>query len=275
MINDKKISFCNQVYNEPEAIRRYLNSCLYFDNIVDEVFIINHRSSDDTLDIIKSFVDTYDKTNIKLRFKTEPRDFSKDFMIADLFGDAVASCENEIVFRHDADFVFGPKYTDLVKVCVSHLSNPSVYACGYEIPCVSKSLEIVDGMIKSFGFCNLHVPVPRVFKKTKTVCRQDHMGGKYEFFYPTDSKCSQWVQMKYVKDSLISVNIKPEERMKQRETMNTYMKDVVDGVDHDNWMDCDELKSEIEPQNKPSFRSFNIIGQRILHDDIYFIDKVK
>lgn len=260
MIDDKKISFCNQVYNEPEAIRRYLNSCLYFDNIVDEVFIINHRSSDDTLDIIKSFVDTYDKTNIKLRFKTEPRDFSKDFMIADLFGDAVASCENEIVFRHDADFVFGAKYIDLIRLCVSYLSKPEVYACGYEIPCVSESLEIVDDMIKSFGFCNLHVPVPRVFKRTKTVCRQDHMDGKYEYFYPTDTTCTRFVRIPNIKESVISINIRSKERHALRQTMNTFMHDLVHGKADGDWLQVEEKRSEVEPWATKTGRGLDVSG---------------
>jgi glycosyltransferase involved in cell wall biosynthesis len=262
------ISFCNQVYNEADGIGRYLDSCLHFTNIIDQVHVVNHRSDDDTQHVIDSYKDQYTDARIKLTTRFEDRDFANDFLIADLFGETVEDCDNEIVFRHDADFILGPGYIDLIDMCVNFLSRESVYAVGYEIPCVGDSLSVVDNVVTSYGYCNLHSPVPRVFKKSKTVCKQDHFGGKYEFFYPTDSKCSQWIQMKYVKDSLISVNIKPQERMKQRETMNTYMKDVVDGVDHDNWMDCDDLKSEIEPQNKPTTNSFNIIGQRLLHNEI-------
>jgi glycosyltransferase involved in cell wall biosynthesis len=262
------ISFCNQTYNESQGIDRYLHSCLSFRDVIDQVHVVDHRSDDDTQHVLDSYQDQFKDAGIKLTTRLEDRDFSKDFLIADLFGDTVEDCDNEIVFRHDADFILGPGYVDLIDKCVNFLSREDVYAVGYEIPCVGDSLSINDNIVTSYGYCNLHSPVPRVFKKSKTVCKQDHFGGKYEFFYPTDSKCSQWIQMKYVKDSLISVNIKPQERMKQRETMNTYMKDVVDGVDHDDWMDCDQLKSEVEPQNRPSFHSFNIIGQRLLYNEL-------
>ena len=262
MIDGHKISFCNQVYNEPEAIRRYLNSCLYFDDVVDEVFVINHRSSDDTLSIIESFIETYENSNIKLRLKTEPRDFNRNFLIADLFGDAVAGCENEIVFRHDADFVFGAKYVDLIKLCVSYLSKPEVYACGYEIPCVSQSLEIKNDEIVSFGLCNLHEPVPRVFKKSKTVCRQDHMGGKYEYFYPTDTSCTKFVGIPNIKESIISINIRSKERHALRQTMNTFMHDLLHGKTAGDWLQVEEKRGEVEPWAVDTGSGLNITGWR-------------
>lgn len=263
------ISFCNQTYNESQGIDRYLHSCLSFKDVVDQVHVVDHRSNDDTQRVLDSYQDQFKDAGIKLTTRFESRDFSKDFLIADLFGETVADCDNEIVFRHDADFILGPGYVDLINRCINFLSRENVYAVGYEIPCVGDSLSIVDNVITQFGYCNLHSPVPRVFKKSKTTCKQNHFGGKYEFFYPVDSDCTQWVQMKFIKDSLVSVNIKPEDRMKQRETMNTYMKDIVDGVDHDNWTDCEDLKSEVEPQNKPLNISFNMIGQRLLYKELF------
>lgn len=127
-LKSHKISFGNQVYNEPEAIGNYLSSCLQFAGIVDEVYVIDHRSSDNTLEVIKSFEEQYEKVGINLRWKTEPRDFSKDFTIADVFGDAVKECSNEIVFRHDADFVFGSGYLKTMESAVKFLSIKSVYA---------------------------------------------------------------------------------------------------------------------------------------------------
>ena len=262
------ISFCNQTYNESQGIDRYLHSCLSFKGVVDQVHVVDHRSDDDTQHVIDSYQDQFKDAGIKLTTRFEDRDFSKDFLIADLFGETVADCDNEIVFRHDADFILGPGYVDLINMCTRFLSRDNVYAVGYEIPCVGDSLSVVDNVVTSYGYCNLHSPVPRVFKKSKTVCKQNHFGGKYEFFYPTDSKCSQWIQMKYIKDSLVSVNIKSEDRMKQRETMNTYMKDIVSGVDHDNWMDCDDLKLEVEPQNKPGRSSFNVHGHKVLLNNL-------
>ena len=262
------ISFCNQTYNESQGIDRYLHSCLSFKGVVDQVHVVDHRSNDDTQRVLDSYQDQFKDVGIKLTTRFESRDFSKDFLIADLFGETVADCDNEIVFRHDADFILGPGYVDLINRCTNFLSRESVYAVGYEIPCVGGSMVIKNNTIEQYDYCNLHSPVPRVFKKSKTTCLQKHFGGKYEFFYPTEQTCSQWIQMKYINDSLVSVNIKSNERMKIRETMNTYMKDIVDGVEHSDWMSCDNLKSEIEPQNKPTVNSFNITGQRVNYTNL-------
>lgn len=262
------ISFCNQTYNEADGIDRYLHSCLHFEGIVDQVHVVDHRSTDGTHYILDSYKEKYDQAGIKLTTRFESRDFSKDFLIADLFGDTVSDCDNEIVFRHDADFILGPGFKHVINKSLHCLERDDTYAVGYEIPCVGGSITIKDSRVIQYGFCNIHSPVPRVFKKSKTVCKQKHFGGKYEFFYPTDSACDRWAEFPYVEHSLLSVNIKSKKRMKQRETMNMYMKDIVNGIDHSNWMDCDNLVGEVEPQNKPSLNSFNIYEHMVFFSDL-------
>lgn len=259
-----KISFANQVYNEPEAIGNYLRSCLQFAGIVDEVYVIDHRSSDSTLEVIKSFEEQYKKAGIDLRWKTEPRDFSKDFTIADVFGDAVKECSNEIVFRHDADFVFGSGYLKTMESAVKFLSIKSVYACGYEIPVVSDSVKFADGEVVDYGFCNMHVSVPRVFKRTKTKCLQNHVGGKYEWFYPTDKECSQWATLPHFRQSLLSVNVKDLARQELRETMNTFMEDLQQGKAEGSWLDNENLRREKEEwaDENANMKKIDIIGER-------------
>ena len=245
-LKQHKISFANQVYNEPEAIGNYLRSCLQFAGIVDEVYIIDHRSSDNTLEVIKSFEDQYIEAGINLRWKTEPRDFSKDFAIADVFGDAVKECANEIVFRHDADFIFGSGYLKTMECAVRFLNFKTVYACGYEIPVVSDSVKFAHGKVVDYGFCNMHVSVPRIFKRTKTKCLQNHVGGKYEWFHPTNEECTQWVTLPHFRQSLLSVNVKDVARQELRETMNTFMEDLKQGSAQGNWLDNKDLRREKE-----------------------------
>ena len=258
-----KISFGNQVYNEPEGIKNYLNSCLQFSEIVDEVYVINHRSTDDTLKIIESFEEKYKQSGIKLRWKTEPRDLSKEFTIADLFGAAVSECENEIVFRHDADFIFGKGYLKTMTQGIKILTNERVYACGYEIPVVSESVIFDCNKINDYGFCNMHVSVPRIFKKSKTKCLQNHVGGKYEWFYPIDKECSKWSTLPHFRESLLSVNVKPQERQELRETMNTFMQDIQQGKVKGNWLENKELRREKEEwaDKNNKMKKINIVGE--------------
>ena len=262
-LKQHKISFGNQVYNEPEGIKNYLNSCLIFAGIIDEVYVINHRSSDETLQIIESFEDKYKEAGIALRWKTEPRDLSKDFTIADLFGAAVSECENEIVFRHDADFIFGKGYIKTMASCVRALLNDKIYACGYEIPVVSDKIILENQKVVDYGFCNMHVSVPRVFKKSKTKCLQNHVGGKYEWFHPVDKLCSRWVTVSHNRQSLLSVNVKPEERQIIRESMNTFMEDVLNDKAEGNWLENENLRNEVEEQNNEhnNLRKIDISGE--------------
>ena len=145
-----KISFANQVYNEPEAIENYLKSCLQFSGLVNEVYIINHRSSDNTLEVIESFQDAYNNAGISLRWRTEERDFSSKYTIADLFGSAVSESSHEIVFRHDADFIFGQGYIKTMSLCCQALLDKSIYSCGYEIPVVSGHLSFDKNQVDNF-----------------------------------------------------------------------------------------------------------------------------
>ncbi len=263
-VETKTIGFANQVYNEPAAIGKYLQSCLQFSDIISEVYIINHRSSDNTLSVIESFKDAYDKSGVKLGWRTEERDFSKDYTIADLFGAAVDECSSDIVFRHDADFIFGEGYRKTMRDCIDSLNNDVVYACGYEIPVVSEKLDIQEGVIVDHGVCQMHVSVPRVFKKGKTKCLQNHVGGKYEWFHPVERGCSLWKQIPHHSESILSVNVKSKERQDTRETMNTFFEDLFAGSVEGNWLDNDSLRREKEEQNDSGsdLKKVSIVGEK-------------
>lgn len=270
IVIDKKISFANQVYNEEKHIGNYLRSCLQFSDILDEVFIINHRSTDNTLSIIESFKQQYDAAGIKLKWTTEKRDFSKDFTIADLFGNAVSGCSNEVVFRHDADFIFGSGYRKTIKDCLLELSKKEIYACGYEIPVVSEKLIFEGERISDFGFCKMHVSVPRVFKKSKTKCIQNHVKGKYEWFYPIEKECSMWKTVPHYRESVLSVNIKDEERKELRKTMNTFFEDIYAGKVNGKWLENQNLRKEDEEQNREDtkLKNIDISGEKYIYKTI-------
>ena len=268
LMMDKKISFANQVYNEEKHIAGYLQSCLQFSDILDEVFIINHRSTDNTLSIIESFKEQYDDAGITLNWMTEKRDFSKDFTIADLFGNAVSGCSNEIVFRHDADFIFGSGYRKTIRDCLLELSKKEVYACGYEIPVVSEKLNFEGERVSDFGFCKMHVSVPRVFKKSKTKCIQNHVKGKYEWFYPMEKECTVWKTVQHYRESVLSVNIKDEQRTELRKTMNTFFEDIYAGKVTGEWLDNKNLRKEDEEQNREdaNLKSVDILGEKYIFE---------
>lgn len=231
----EKFSFVCPAYNEEETIGRYLKSCLQFSDILSEVYIINHRSSDNTLGVIKSFQEQYRDAGIKLNFKTEKRDFSKEFTLADLRHDVMAESSEEIVFMHDADFVFGKGYLQMIKDSLKSLRNKSVYTVQYGIPVLDEDV------------CKMHVPVPRVMKKSKTQYRQDHVNGKHEWARPTDKNCQGVLTIPVRENSLVSINTKTEEAKELRRTMTTFFEDIYSGRVTGSWFDsydADRLRKE-------------------------------
>jgi glycosyltransferase involved in cell wall biosynthesis len=245
-----KISFANQVYNEPVAIENYLNSCLQFAGIIDEVFVINHRSSDNTLEVIESFKTQYEKAGIDLRWVTEERDFSKDFTLGDLRTKAVHSCSNEIVFNHDADFVFGKGFLKTMFMTVINLLKKDVYTCSYEIPVVFDSITMKRGEVEDFGWCNVHVHVPRAVNRTISICLQNHAKGKYEWWYPKIKSVNKWIKIPYFRSSILSIENKKQERIVVRQTMNTFFEDLFSNKIEGNWLENKNLRHEVEPWKK-------------------------
>lgn len=221
----ERFSFACPAFNEEETIGRYLKSCLQFSGILSEVYVINHRSSDNTLGVIESFKEAYDVAGVKLNFKTEERDFSKDYTLADLRHDVMSGCSEEIVFMHDADFVFGKGYLQMIRDSLFSLRSDSVYTVQYGIPVLAGEA------------CKIHVPVPRVMKKTKTQYRQDHVGTKHEWARPIDTGCQVVLTVPVGKDSVLSINTKTEKAKELRRTMTTFFEDIASGQVTGSWLE--------------------------------------
>jgi len=217
------VSFACPAFNEEKTIGRFLKSSLQFKNIVDEVVIINHRSADKTQEIIDSFLDEYKKNGVKLVSIYEDRDFSTDFSLADLRQSALQACTNNIVFMHDADFVFGDSFRKIIKDSLCLLRSDEIYCTQYGIPVLNENV------------CKMHVPVPRVFKKEKTQYRQDHVSGKHEWAHPIDPNCTLIGNIPVPKNSLLSINTKTEEAKELRRTMTTYFEDIYSGKVTGSW----------------------------------------
>ena len=145
---------------------------------------------------------------------------------------------------------------------VKVLTNEAVYACGYEIPVVSEKLKFITKTINEYGRCKMHVSVPRVFKKSKTKCLQNHLNGKFEWFHPTGEECSIWANIEYNRNSILSVNIKQEKRQEMRRTMNTFMQDVQSGFTSGNWLGNNNLRKEKTFSDRNEGKEINIIGDK-------------
>jgi len=186
---------------------------------------VNHRSTDNTKDVVGSFKQSFDTANIKLSFYEESRDFSKEFTFADIRGETVQRSCGEYVFVHDADFLFSNNYKIIIQKAIKIFKQKDVYAISYEIPVMNN------------GKTCMHPAVPRIVKRSKTVYRQNHVGKKYEWAYPIHSNCSKNNFIDTPKNSILSINTKTEEATKLRRTMTTYFEDVFSGKVSGSWLD--------------------------------------
>ena len=256
-----KISFATQAYNEEDVLSLHLDSCLQFSDIIDEFHIINHRSSDDTQKIIESYEEEFEKRGIYFHWKYEQRDFSRNFSHGDLRTDTVRSCRNEIVFNHDADFVFGKGFIRTMYLCVKALEKENTYACGYEVPVVSKSIFCDNNRITRADTCRVHVNIPRVVKKSSSVCLQNHIKGKCEWWHPINQN-GLWEQIKFIRESVLSINIKSDERQEIRRTMNVYFQKIAQGEIDQDWLQCDNLEKEKVFADRNEGKKINIIKEK-------------
>jgi hypothetical protein len=178
----------------------------------------------------------------------------------------VYACGNEIVFNHDADFIFGSGFLKTMRDCIKALSNDNVYACSYEIPVVSGDINIHDGVVEKYSWCNMHVHVPRVVRKSKAICLQKHAGGKYEWWYPKEPKASKWYQCNHYRNSILSIENKSEDRLVLRKTMNTYFEDMSLGKITGSWLENKDLRTETESwsfNNKTANKTNDIAWREI------------
>ena len=235
---DSNFSFAVCAYNEENAIERYFRSILKAKIPVKDIFVVNHRSDDNTEDVIKKFISIFSNNGIKLSYVNEKRDFSPSFTFADLRRMSVEGCRGEVMFVHDADFVFGIKYLLTIYKSLNVLMDNTMYACGYKIPVVTfiKGRQV-----------NIHPATPTVLKRGGFYCRQNRVGSRYFWFYPKGPKL--WTIIEDIKSSVISIDDKGIERNKLRSTMNDYFDLANRGLVSGTWIESYEKKElEIKDQ---------------------------
>lgn len=216
LVNQTNFSFAVCAYNEERTLERYFKSVLKSEIPVGDIHVVNHRSIDGTEEVIKKYISVFAEKNITLSYRNESRDFAKDFLMSDLRQDSADGCAGDVIFIHDADFVLGPSYHELVHISLSTLRRGDYYAAGYPIP-------VVRG-----GTCRLHPATPTVLIRGKYECRQDHVDGRYFWFHSRgQSRCASIERI--VKNSIISIDDKGAERDKLRSTMNDFFVRVKQG----------------------------------------------
>ena len=241
--HDYRWSFAVPSYNEGERLRRFLKSCSQISKYgLDDIFIVNHRSDDNTENILKEMQPILKKCGIDLRWEYESRDFNKDFTMADLRMKTIEGTKNDLVHIMDADNIVGNNFGFIIGSIIEAFKSPNVYAAGYEKIGVSSFIEFSkSGHILNHGPVLRHVPIPRVVRKKNVVCKQNHVGGRYYWFYPINIENPAWVTVPFVEhNSILGINDKSPERLRLRRTMNDYFEKAAQGHAEKPWLELYE-----------------------------------
>lgn len=267
-------SFACPTYNEGKRLKRFLRSCCKIKNLND-IYIVDHRSTDSTKDILKQFEPICKDNGIILRWHYEKRDWQKDFMMGDIRELSIKKCLTNIVFVQDADFVFGLNYQKMINQVLNIFEKRNdIYAIGYPIPVIRGNCKFdADGFITKCSNCIMHMPIHRVVRRDIIKGKQTHVRGRHYWLHSTDPKCKKSKNINTPKNSIVSINIKPPKRLKFRKTMTDFFEAVINFPDKTNgWKYQDWLnalnKNQLDwfyrqkKDNASSYNNYNIIGEK-------------
>jgi glycosyltransferase involved in cell wall biosynthesis len=235
----KPVSMCVHTFDEAAALRRLVLSSLPLAHLWDEWVVVDHRSGDDTAAVCDEL-----SALVPLRYLHEPRDLSAAFTFADVRNATVQACKNDVVVLHDADFILGPAFGAMVEKAAADLRSrhSQHFGAGYNVPVIWDHLRTdADGVIVDHGRIWVHSRPPRVLLKAAVEYLQDGNDGRWERANPTDPGRQKRLHLTrrrpaLARDALVSVNIKPADRLALRETMTMFMEDAMTGAASGEWL---------------------------------------
>ena len=213
-------------YNDSKNLEKFIFSCLGIEGLND-IFVIDHRSDDDTQDVLNKMKKICGDYNIDLRWEYCQDDFNKDFTMADLRLKSVKGCKNNIVSIQDADNLLGPNMTEIIRVSSDILSKNEVFGVAYPLPVVYENISFSkEGRVVKHGDCIVHPPIPRILSKDLVKCEQVRQNGRYYWWGSDDKRYDKFSVINYVPSSNISVSIRDKERQKLRSVMGDYFEKI-------------------------------------------------
>lgn len=214
-------------YNDAEPLKEFLNSCLGQEGLKD-IFVVDHRSDDDTPEILTEMKKTCSEFGIELNSVRCEKDFSQDFNMANLRLMSVEGCKQKIVSIQDADNLIGPNMPEIIrqsKVLFNKSNKAALVA--YPVPVVYNGISFQDKKVVNHGECFMHTPIPRILLKDRMGCFQD--GRYYRFFDKTQEGSGLVPILSYIPSANVSLSFRNKERQKLRSVMGDYFEKSISG----------------------------------------------
>ena len=242
-VHAQKVSFCVHSFDEGAALRRLVVSSLPLADLIDEWVIVDHRSTDDTPEVIQELRSILDSHGIALRTWREERDLSATYTFADIRNDTIKACRNPIVVLHDADFVLGPAFRDILDQAIPALSDrrQAFHAATYAVPVLWDRVNTDEqGTLVDHGRVWVHPHRPRVLLRDSVHYEQIGNDGRWEKLVH-DAAHPQALHLTPRKapkpSAVVSINAKSPEKIALRDTMTMFMEDVVSGKVTGEWLE--------------------------------------
>jgi hypothetical protein len=261
------VSFAATSYNEGEALGRMVRSSLPFASLISEWVIMDHRSDDDTQCVLEGLRPVLYEKGIHLRTLYERRDLSPEFTMADLRNKVADACASQVVVQADADFVFGPSFLALVQSALPHVLTGDYHTAGYAVPVVWDHLKTSGkGRLTDHGRVWVHKAKPSIYRKDLVHFRQVGGDGHWETLWPRDGSKRRFYRLTPpripARDSVVSINVKPAERLDLRATMTTFMQDCVRGQASGGWLE-NYSAGNVRRRKPYKFVNINLRGWKI------------
>lgn len=268
-----RVSCAVHVFNEAEATVRLLRSSLPLAHLIGEWVVLDHRSDDGLAAALDAVEPELVAQGVTLTRLYEGRDLSRDHTFADVRTRTVKACRHPVVALLDADFLLGPAFGDWLRLAVPLLSNPGsrVHGCRYAVPCVWDELQTDEaGRITKHGRVWVHNRRIRIMWRDAVRYEQRGDGGRWEYLNVEDPRRPQEFhltplgtrQQKVRANAVVSVNVKPAERIALRDTMTMFMQDAISGGQEGTWLE-NYAAGRVRNQPPYPFHQVRLTGWRL------------
>jgi hypothetical protein len=242
----RAVSFVVHSFNEADALGRLVRSSLPLVGLFDEWVILDHRSDDHTAAVIEALRPLLADAGVSLTALHEPRDLSARHTFADVRNRALDAAQHEVALLLDADFVLGRRFGALLQRGVRALQAPRspYYGAAFSVPCVWDRLRTdATGRVVEHGRVWVHQLRPRILWRAAVHYTQTGDGGRWEHMEVAPGPRQQRLDLTQNRKgtltphTVVSVNVKPAERIALRDTMTMFMQDAIQGAASGEWLE--------------------------------------
>jgi hypothetical protein len=241
-----KLSCAVHVFDEAEAVVRLVRSSLPFAPLIGEWLVLDHRSRDGLGLALDEIEPELRKLGIRLTRLHESRDFSAQYTFADVRTATIKGCTYPVVAMLDADFILGPVFGQWMQAALERLTATSnMHGLTYAVPCVWDHLSTNSvGEVVRHGRVWVHNRRVRFMWRDAVHYEQSKQGGRWEKLRvaPTRPLAFHLTpvgthQQRVRSNAVVSVNVKPPERIALRDTMTMFLQDAISKGLEGDWLD--------------------------------------